>query len=178
VATIVVLNGTSSAGKTAIARAFQERAGRIFLNFSIDSILSTLPLSALERIKRREDISDLRFQELVRAFFACVKTLADLGHDLVIDHAITTQAQADWMSEAVRGHQVLLVAVDCPAEVLAERERQRGDRPIGVSAAQFDRVHQWLTYDLRIDSSTASPPEAAAAILAALAERRRSGNTP
>jgi chloramphenicol 3-O phosphotransferase len=172
VATIVVLNGTSSSGKTAIARAFQERAGRLFLNFSIDSILSTLPLSALERIKRREDISDLRFQDLVKAFFACVKTLADLGHDLIIDHAITTQAQADWMTEAVSGHRVLLVAVDCPADVLAQRERARGDRAIGLSGSQVDRVHKWLSYDLRIDSSTAGPPDAASAILAAL------GNTP
>jgi chloramphenicol 3-O phosphotransferase len=39
VATIVVLNGTSSSGKTSIARAFQEAAPSLFLNFSIDSVL-------------------------------------------------------------------------------------------------------------------------------------------
>jgi chloramphenicol 3-O phosphotransferase len=165
VATIVVLDGASSSGKTTIARAMQERAGRVLLNFSIDSILYALPPRAIERIQRGDDISDLRFPELVRAFFACVKTLAGLGHDLVIDHAVTSEAQAELLREAVRGHRALLVAVECPADVLAERERARGDRAAGLSASQVGRVHKWLDYDLRVDSSNVSAEEAAGRVI-------------
>jgi chloramphenicol 3-O phosphotransferase len=160
-ATIVVLNGTSSSGKTSIARAFQELAPRVFLNFSIDSILYALPLSAIERIQRGDAISDLRFPELVRAFYACVRELASLGHDLVIDHAVISQREAELLLAAVEGHKVLLVGVDCPVDVLAERERARGDRRIGMAAAQSERIHQWLPYDLRLDTSVVDAETAA-----------------
>jgi chloramphenicol 3-O phosphotransferase len=166
--TIIVLNGTSSSGKTSVARAFQEIAPAIFLNFSIDSILYTLPQSALERMQRGADISDLHYGELVRAFYACVKELAALGHNLVIDHAVMTREQAEMLASAIASHRALIVGVDCPPEVLEERERNRGDRRIGLAAAQCERIHQWLDYDLRIDTSVMSAEEAARAIAARL----------
>src|ERR1044071_214555 len=122
-ATVVVLNGTSSAGKTAIARALQEIAPRLFLDFSIDSILYALPPGILERLKRGEWTGDVRFLELVRGFYACVRELLALGHDLIIDHAVVTEAEADMLRAAVEGHEVLLVGLDCPVDILAERER-------------------------------------------------------
>jgi chloramphenicol 3-O phosphotransferase len=161
VAFVVVLNGTSSSGKTSIARAFQELAPRVFLNFSIDNILYTLPPEVRERLTR----SDPRFMELVRAFCACVRELLALGHDLVIDHAALSRAEAELLTAAVAGHEVLLVGLDCPVEVLAERERIRGDRRPGMAAAQCDRVHRWLEYDLRIDTSRVSTEDAARLIV-------------
>jgi chloramphenicol 3-O phosphotransferase len=166
--TVVILNGTSSSGKTAIARAFQELAPGLFLNFSIDSILFALPPSAIERIQRGAPIEDLRYPELVRAFYACVQTLASLGHDLVIDHAVISQAEAELLRAAVTGHRLLLVAVDCPLPLLVERERARGDRRIGLAAAQYERIHQSLSYDLRIDSAELTAEDAARAIVSAL----------
>jgi chloramphenicol 3-O phosphotransferase len=163
--TVVVLNGTSSSGKSTIARAFQELAPRVFLNFSIDTILYALPQSALDRIKRGEDIADLRYSELVRAFYACVRQLLDLGHDLVIDHAIVSREHADLLLSATESHRMLLVAVDCPREVLREREAQRGDRTRGLAEHQFARVHSWLEYDLRVDTSVDSADAAAARIV-------------
>jgi chloramphenicol 3-O phosphotransferase len=168
VACVVVLNGTSSSGKTTVARAFQELAPRLFLNFSIDSILYALPPGVLERMKRGEPVGEVRFLELVRGFYACVRELLALGHDLVIDHAIVTEAEAELLRAAVEGHRVLLVGLDCPVEVLAERERARGDRRPGLAAAQCERIHRWLEYDLRIDSGRVSAEEAARVIVAAL----------
>ena len=165
---VVVLNGTSSSGKTTIARAFQELAPRVFLNFSIDSILSTLPLSAIDRIARGADISDLHYPELVRAYYACVRQLLDLGRDLIIDNAITSRNSADHLLAAVANHQVLMVGLHCPAEILIERERARGDRFIGLAVAQKERVHSLLRYDLEIDTSRVSPQEAAREILRAI----------
>ena len=163
-ATVVVLNGTSSSGKTTIARVVQEIAPRLFLNFSIDSILYTLPPPILERLKRGEWAGDIRILDLVRAFYACVRELLALGHDLVIDHAVMTEAEAEMLKDAVHGHEVLTVGLDCPVDVLAERERIRGDRRPGLAAAQCERVHRWLEYDLRIDSARLSPEEAAGEI--------------
>ena len=162
---LVVLNGTSSSGKTSIARAFQEIAPRLFLNFSIDSILYALPPSVVARMERGVPAPDVPFLELVRGFYACVRALAALGHDLVIDHAVMTQAEAEMLLAAVEGQQVLMVGVECPLDVLIERERQRGNRRPGLAATQYERVHQWLDYDLRIDSARTSAEEAALRIL-------------
>jgi chloramphenicol 3-O phosphotransferase len=161
-ATIVVLNGTSSSGKTSIARAFQELAPRVFLNFSIDSILYALPPSLVAQLERGEAAAP---RELIPAFYACVRELAALGHDLVIDHAITSRAEADMLATAVQSHRALLVAIDCPVDVLIEREQARGNRRLGMAEAQSTRVHQWLEYDLRIDSSQMSVEEAARKIV-------------
>ena len=167
-ATVVVLNGTSSSGKTTIARAFQELAPGLFLNFSIDSILYALPLSARDRITSGADFSDLGIPNLVRAYYSCVRRLLELGHDLVIDNAITARYQAEALKEAVDGHRVLMVGLDCAADVLAQRERERGDRRAGMAVAQCAHIHTWLQYHLRIDSASESAGDAAARIVAAL----------
>jgi chloramphenicol 3-O phosphotransferase len=168
VATVVVLNGTSSSGKTSIARAFQEIAPSVFLNFSIDSILLALPASAIARLQASTDIADVGYPRLVQAFYACVRQLADLGHDLVIDHAVISQAEAEMLLAATHSHRIFKVGLDCPLNVLTEREQQRGDRRIGLAAAQFDRIHQWLDYDLMIDTSRHTPEESARRIASLL----------
>ena len=167
---MVVLNGTSSSGKTTLARAFQEIAPSTYLNFSIDSILSALPVSALERITKGEDISDIRLPELVGAYYACVRQLLALGHDLVIDHAVTARYHAEHLVSAVDSHRVIVVGLESPAEVLVQRERERGDRRVGMAAAQQPRIHSWLSYDLTIDTSVMSPQEGARRIVEALAD--------
>ena len=167
-ATVIVLNGTSSSGKTTIARAFQELAPGLFLNFSIDSIIDALPQSARDRITAGADISDLRVPELVKAFYACAGELLTLGHDLIIDHAITARYHAELLREATHGHRVLLVGIDCPLEVLRQREIARGDRRRGMAEQQARTIHTLVEYDLFIDTSTTSAEEAAARIVAAL----------
>ena len=164
-ARIVVLNGTSSSGKTAIARAFQDLAPRVFLNFSIDSILYALPPRMVRRLESGEERADPR---LVDAFYACVRELAQRGFDLVIDHAVTSEREAALLREAVAGQETLFVGLDCPVEVLHERERARGDRRIGMAAAQCERVHRWLVYDLRIDTSVTTAEDAARRIVSML----------
>ena len=168
--TVVVLNGTSSSGKTTLARAFQELAGSLFLNFSIDSILSALPQRALDRIVAGTTIPDLPYLELHTAYYACVRKLAALGRDLVIDNAITSRAQAERLVAAATGHRVLLVSVSARPEVLDQRERERGDRNVGLASRQLATFDRWLDYDLRIDTSALDPKEGAERIVAALKE--------
>jgi chloramphenicol 3-O phosphotransferase len=47
---------------------------------------------------------------------------------------------------------------------LEARERQRGDRLIGLARWQYARVHRDVSYDLEIDTSTATPMECAVRI--------------
>jgi chloramphenicol 3-O phosphotransferase len=169
VATVVVLNGTSSSGKTTLARAFQGVAPTVFLNFSIDNILSALPVTAIHSITSGADISSIGIPELVRAYYACVRQLLELGHDLVIDHAITARYHAEHLVAAVDSHRVIMVGLESPVEVLVDREQTRGDRRPGMAAAQLPRIHSWLIYDLTIDTSMVSPHDGARRIAEAIA---------
>jgi chloramphenicol 3-O phosphotransferase len=171
-ATVVVLNGASSSGKTTVARAFQELAPDLFLNFSIDAILYALPPDALDRIRTGADIADLHLPELVRGFYACVRELLALGHNLIIDHAVTAPYHAALLHAAIAGHDALLVGLDCPAEVLRRREADRGDRRPGLAEQQRSRVHSLLTYDLFFDTSELRAEEIARGILEAMMRLR------
>ena len=51
-----------------------------------------------------------------------------------------------------------------PLDVLETRERERGDRLIGLARWQFDRIHRGKRYDLEIDTSNATPAECAETI--------------
>lgn len=172
---VVVLNGTSSSGKTTVARAFQDAAPSLFLNFSIDSILSALPPSVLRRLIDGTPVPEVRVADLVRAFYTCTAELLRLGHHLVIDHAVTARYHAELLLDACEGHDALFVGVACPLDVACEREAARGDRRRGLAEQQYATVHTWLSYDLTIDTSLQSSSEAAAAILTALQSTHRSG---
>lgn len=163
---IICLNGTSSAGKTAIAKQLQEKLlPTVYLNFSIDSILYTLPPSALYRMTHGQDISDLNYAQLVRSFNACVARLVEMGHFLVIDNAMDRIEQVVDLLEQIKPYTILLVGVHCSLDELNRRERQRQDRTIGEAAAQFNRVHRGFIYDVEVDSSAKSAFELAEEIV-------------
>jgi chloramphenicol 3-O phosphotransferase len=172
-ATVVVLNGTSSSGKTTLAQAFQDLAETPFLNVSIDTILYTLPRKAIDQLIAGVAIANLPYRALDAAFYACVRELAALGLDLVIDNAVISRGQAERLVAAVDGHRVLMVAVSSPAEVLERRERHRGDRHPGLGVRQLETISSWLDYDLEIDTSLLTPYEAGAQLVAALTAEKR-----
>jgi chloramphenicol 3-O phosphotransferase len=51
------------------------------------------------------------------------------------------------------------VGLFAPLEVLEARERERGDRELGLARWQYDRVHQGVVYDLELDTAVATPLE-------------------
>lgn len=67
-------------------------------------------------------------------------------------------------THVLSGFQVHWVGVFAPLDVLKARERQRGDRLIGLARWQFDRVHRDMRYDLEIDISIVTPLECAEVI--------------
>lgn len=162
---IICLNGTSSSGKTAIAKELQESLPNVYLNFSIDNILYALPDRALFRMTHGQEISDLNYPQLVRSFNACVCRLAEMGNFLVVDNAMATTEQVSDFLDSIRGFSTLLVGVHCALEELNRRERNRGNRTIGEAAAQIHRVHRCFIYDIEVDSTAQSPSKLAAEIM-------------
>lgn len=72
----------------------------------------------------------------------------------------------------MREYNILFVGVRCPLAVLEQRERDRGDREIGLARYQFDRVHRHGIYDLELNTSVLSVAECVAKIQAAVDSKR------
>ena len=76
------------------------------------------------------------------------------------------------MCAALDGLRAFFVGVHCQLEILEERERNRGDRQIGLARWQFDRVHRYGAYDFTLDTSLLSPEQGAEQLIALIKSDR------
>lgn len=172
---IVILNGTSSAGKTTTAKALQELMSRPILLLGIDTFVYALPPRYLSDPSRWAEVFHYEYSDdrivritpgsfgdrLVRGLHGAVGAAAAQGLDVVVDHVLLDRAWVRDLEEQVDGHDVVRVGVTCPLEVLEGREQARRDRTLGQARAQVEVVHRFMTYDVVVDTSTMSPQECA-----------------
>jgi chloramphenicol 3-O phosphotransferase len=182
---VIVLNGTTSAGKTTLARTLQRElaaAGEPWLVIALDDFFARVPpdwfqigdhVGTHAEAGMAFEMVDGSIQRrvgpfgrtILAAYRGAVGVMARAGLDVIVDEVLlSTEDWAGWQAELV-GLDVTWIAVDLARDLAIERERQRGNRVIGMAAAQFDVVHRFATYDLRVDTGVLTPDEAAAAIL-------------
>ncbi|HEY6569566.1 MAG TPA: AAA family ATPase [Candidatus Limnocylindrales bacterium] len=181
---VIVLNGTSSSGKSTLLRALQARLDGPWLGVGIDTVVFALPKRYLDqplwsevfRYVDAEPGADAPFRietgelghHLVEGMHRMIASLADAGLAVIVDHVLLDPAWVVDLARRLAAHEVLFVGVRCPREVVVERERARRDRTIGQAAAQFDVVHRAGGYDLEVDTSVLSPEAVADAIARAV----------
>ncbi|MGE6699006.1 chloramphenicol phosphotransferase CPT family protein [Hyphomonas sp. NPDC076900] len=175
---IVVLNGTSSAGKSSLARALQQAAARNFLHVQMDAFLGMqpprlnnhpdafvfLPVEGADPPEIAIETGDF-CQQLLDGMRRSVKALADAGLDLVVDDVWLQGNEQHAYEALLREHTVHFVGVYASLEACEVRERARGDRDLGQARWQHARVHVNARYDLEVDT-TETTPEKAAEIIA------------
>jgi chloramphenicol 3-O phosphotransferase len=183
---IVVLNGASSAGKTTLARALQEAWTEPALVWGIDTVVTALPTRYLNALWSTEmyrygyapdgTVTSIEpgpyGDRVVRALHRAVAALAAGGVNVIVDQVLLTRAWGDDLRAACAGLELLIVHVSCPPDVLARRERDRGDRTLGQALAQHTAVAESIDHDLVIDTSALDPSAAATHALAAIARVR------
>ncbi|MDB5033582.1 MAG: chloramphenicol phosphotransferase [Chlorobi bacterium] len=166
---VILLNGTSSSGKTSIARALQEWLTEPYMNVSVDGFFNCYPEKFLNPRSREEAQTFSRLiPSVVSGLHGSVAALADAGNNMIVDHVLE---KSEWLNECVErwaGLTVLFVGVRCPLEIAEQRETARGDRNMGTARHQYDRVHAHGLYDLEVDTSLLKPDECAAEIIAAI----------
>lgn len=69
------------------------------------------------------------------------KILADFGNDLIIDEVLLDEASFNKYVGQLKGHTVYFIGVYCDLKTMQEREIARGDRLVGLSNGQVNRVH-------------------------------------
>lgn len=160
---IIFLNGAPCAGKTTIARALQETLDEPYLHLSADHILSMLPQS----FRNVNNPANYRaIYKAISGMHYCVATLATAGNNVIVD---TVLVNSDNLAECVfilAHFRVTFVGVFCPLAELERRERERGDRAVGMARSQFEQVHAHQIYDLEVDTSVTSAQAIAAEIKA------------
>jgi chloramphenicol 3-O phosphotransferase len=85
-----------------------------------------------------------------------VAAMAGQCNNLIVDDVMLGPTSAEY-ADLLAAFEVFTVGVFAPLEILEARERHRGDRLIGRARWQYDRVHEGITYDLEIDTSSAMP---------------------
>ncbi len=166
VGTIILLNGTSSSGKTSVVRALQEVLNEPFLEAGIDKFLWMLPGRYLNR-PLWDDVLGLAVQagevgeRLISGMHHAIAVLSRAGNNVVADHVLV---EPRWLQECAALFSDLpayLIAVRCPLAILEQREQTRVNRTPGQAKAQYARVHAHGVYDLEVDTGQLSPIDCA-----------------
>ncbi len=91
--------------------------------------------------------------KLLRGMRNMTADLARAGMNVILDIVLEEKAWVDEWREVLEGVPSVLVGVHCPIEVLEPRERDRGDRHLGLARSHFQHVHAYADYDLEVDTS-------------------------
>lgn len=188
-ATIIVISGISSSGKTSTAKALQAalaKQHKPYVHLPIDEFVSLLPpewcnLDASKKIaqnpdgivlKRTDDVKGPRVaielgpvgMNLVMAYMPVVATIVRYGSNIIIDGVFGTP----YLQEAAKhfkDFRVYCVGIRCPLDIVEERERSRGAIGgfIGLARGYTETsdVHIHHHYDVLVDTSVLSPGQAA-----------------
>lgn len=163
---VIVLNGASSSGKTSILNQLQGLFVEPYLNVGIDKFIWMLPKRYLDR-PLWDDVLGLATESgamgsrLFSSMHKVIQLLSLEGMNVVADHVMV---EPEWVGECARLFSPLpayFVGVQCPLEVLIQREFARKDRTLGQAEAQFPLVHKDIIYDLVVDTSLLSIEECA-----------------
>ncbi|MGW0252233.1 chloramphenicol phosphotransferase CPT family protein [Nocardia goodfellowii] len=183
---VILLNGTSSAGKTTLARAIQDESDAPFVYWGIDTLFGLVPpnwgggrdgpLSRdgfwYDRTGHDADghpLMVVRYghigHRMLRSACAAAAEFARGGDHLVIDEMLLAPELLPMWMEALAGLDVQLVGVTCPLDVAEQRELVRG-KTIGLARGHFRTVHEHgYPYDTIVDTTTGTPAQLARVIL-------------
>jgi len=169
---VIVLNGTSSSGKSSIARCLQFLLPEPWLTIGVDDLISAVPPAMLASADGLTFTSDGEvmvgpgYRKLEEAWSQGVAAIARAGTGVVLDQVFLKGviAQRRW-HVVLEGLQVLWVGVRCDPLVATVREANRGDRVRGMAAKQASLVQHGMVYDMEVDTIHTSPEDSARLIV-------------
>ncbi|MER7206988.1 MULTISPECIES: phosphotransferase-like protein [Streptosporangium] len=165
---VILLNGTSSSGKSSIAGELLD---------VLDGTWFHMPVDAFHAMRCKREIAEEDLQaevdRTVKGFHRAVAGMAAAGNNLVVDHPLSRRWRLLDLLDVLVPENTVLVAVRCPLPELERREAERGDRQPGLAALQYHRVHSHELHDIDVDTSVHSPRECAVRISDALPDLPR-----
>jgi chloramphenicol 3-O phosphotransferase len=183
---IILLNGTSSAGKSTVARAVQKLMEEPYLHTGVDhyqmafppnlvNIDGTLDAEAVgwEVIYDAAGLQAVRIgpvgRQLIQGMYNMIAALADSGINLVVDDVIWDPWVLRTAVTTLYNYPAHFLYLDLSIEAANEREKTRGDRGPGNVNYFYPLVHELNgIYDDRIDVENNDLPACARLIKTAV----------
>jgi chloramphenicol 3-O phosphotransferase len=186
---IILINGTSSAGKSTIAKALQGMMESPFYLTGIDHFLRSfyqrlIVISSSEdatppetwlaifenEIFKRLEIGPRGYQ-LLAGMYHLIASLSESGIHSIVDDVIWDLRTFEIALNTLPAENVFFVGIQCPIEVAEQREIDRGDRALGGARFFGERVHRHGKYDLEVNSAASTAEESASQIKLAFENR-------
>ena len=186
---IILLNGSSSAGKTTLAITLQQLLPDPWHHIALDQFrdglggryrgLNSPPgtpgargLNVVPVTLGNERVTEVRFgdigEQVLRGMRRAIAAFAREGNNVIIDDLMFEPSYLFDYVDALQGFDVFFVGVRCPIEVVNARESRRPGRFPGTATSHFDRVHSHCVYDIEVDTAAHSPRDCARQIIARL----------
>ena len=154
---VIFLNGTSSSGKTSLARKLHDSLQTTasdpkYSYVSLDNMLDLGPKIFIN------DNFSIIFPSTLSLFDKVVLTLLELGYNVIIDTVCISNERFQHWKSLLANYNTIYVALKSNIDTLEKREKERADRTIGLARSQLN-VHDGKKYDMEFDSGTQSIEE-------------------
>lgn len=160
---IIFLNGVTSAGKTSIVEALQQRDDIFFYVVANDLFQEMIGDKYL-----RENYWKY-LSEVIIMMYHTAKLYSDMGKNILIDGILVEREEITphylRLLEILKNNPLDLVEVYCPLDVCRNRNIERGDRYENQSDEQHELMAKNIEYTLRVDTSLFSADECAEIII-------------
>jgi len=143
---IIILNGTSSAGKSTLAKALRISLREPFCYYASDQLAD-----AGFRADKRFAPSDERAR-FFDGFHQSIGAFAAAGNDLLVEHIVEDASWWSQLQNILQPFDVFWVGVHAPSPEIERRERERGNRYVGEAAFHL-KTHAYCAYDVEVDTS-------------------------
>lgn len=164
---LIILDGPSGSGKSSLSSALQESLlPVIWLGFSMDTLIYTLPPSVLQRCNSANDWSGVDGKAVGAAALRCLRALVECGNNVIFDLCIPSRKYADAFEADIQDLSPIKVGVRCEWPEIERRTIHRADRSIEEAQRTFQNQHALQAYDLVIDTTGITPEAAAKECLA------------
>ena len=158
--TAIVLHGTTSAGKSSIARALQANSSTPVFHIAMDAFACMSNRGDMRSDAERDQAFRLHCQSLQ----STLRNVAASHFDIVLDLVLRDEEEFAACLSALSPRPIFVIGLWCPLEILEERERAREDRGDGMAREQFGHPAYERAYSMKLDTSAVSSEEAARAI--------------
>jgi chloramphenicol 3-O phosphotransferase len=177
---IILLNGTSSAGKTTIGKIMQDKYKGVLLLYGVDAMVQTafpkkcdyppFEEKALKMVKEADEriklIVSPYMYPVYEAAVEFYRMLSNKGYNIIVDEVLFDEKRVGLYFDLLSDELVYFIGIKPDKKEVIRREETRGDRIIGLAGGLYDEVYNPLfTYDLELDTGKISPDEAAMKIL-------------
>jgi len=156
---IIFLNGVTSAGKTSIVEALQDRDDVFFYVVANDLFQEMVG----EKFLRENYWKYL--SEVILMMYHTARLYSDMGKHVLIDGILVEREEIkphyQQLKEIMKDHPLEIVEVYCPLDICRQRNIARGDRYETQSEEQFALMAKDISYRMRVDTSVLTPEQCA-----------------